>query len=183
MLTEEELRALREGLASAGLRDHVAEAIAGYAVPSLEFSAATSTTVPMGATKIGGRPDLPKETPWPRRSNRVREVAMEPVLGAIPLAFLTQVDLAEAARALPADENPLPASGVLSFFYDAYDQPWGYDPEDRHDFRVIYSGRQKCWHQPRRRRICRRCAALPSARLPSTESRAYPATDRRRSTT
>jgi len=140
MLTEEELRALREGLASAGLRDHVAEAIAGYAVPSLEFSAATSTTVPMGATKIGGRPDLPKETPWPRRSDRIRERAMEPVLGAIPLAFLAQVDLAEAAQALPADENPLPASGVLSFFYDAYDQPWGYDPEDRQDFRVIYSG-------------------------------------------
>ncbi len=46
----------------------------------------------------------------------------------------------EDARALPPDENPLPPSGVLSFFYDAYDQPWGHDPEDRHDFRVIYSG-------------------------------------------
>jgi uncharacterized protein YwqG len=140
VLTEEELRALREGLASACLRDHVAEAIAGYAVPSLEMSAAASATVPVGATKIGGRPDLPNQTAWPRRSDRVREGAMEPVLGAIPLAFLAQVDLAEAARALPVDENPLPASGVLSFFYDAYGQPWGSDPEDRHDFRVIYSG-------------------------------------------
>jgi uncharacterized protein YwqG len=140
VLTEEERLALREGLQAAGLRGHVAEAIAGYAVPSLEFSAATSTTVPVGATKIGGRPDLPEETAWPRRSDRIRERAMEPVLGAIPLAFLAQVDLAEAARALPPDENPLPAAGLLSFFYDAYDQPWGYDPEDRHDFRVIYSG-------------------------------------------
>src|SRR3712207_2247292 len=140
VVTEEERLALREGLQAARLRDHVAEAIAGYAVPSLEFSAATSTTVAVGATKIGGRPDLPKETPWPRRSDRAREGAMEPVLGAIPLAFLAQVELTEAARALPADENPLPASGVLSFFYDAYDQPWGYDPEDGHDFRVIYSG-------------------------------------------
>ena len=56
------------------------------------------------------------------------------------MAFLAQVDLAEAARTLPLDENPLPASGLLSFFYDAYDQPWGFDPEDRRDFRVIYSG-------------------------------------------
>jgi uncharacterized protein YwqG len=140
LLTEVELRALREGLASVGLRGHVAQAIAAYAVPSLEFSAAASTTVPVGATKIGGRPDLPKETAWPRRSDRIRKVVMEPVLGVIPLAFLAQVDLGQAARALPADENPLPASGLLSFFYDAYDQPWGSDPEDRHDFRVIYSG-------------------------------------------
>jgi uncharacterized protein YwqG len=140
VLTEEERLALREGLQAAGLRGHVAEAIADYAVPSLEFSAATATTVPVGATKIGGRPDLPKETAWPRRSDRVRKGAMEPVLGAIPLAFLAQVDLEEVAHALPADENPLPASGLLSFFYDAYDQPWGSDPEDRHDFRVIYSG-------------------------------------------
>ena len=65
---------------------------------------------------------------------------MEPVLGTIPLAFLAQVNLAEVAEALSDDENPLPASGLLSFFYDAYDQPWGYDPEDRRDFRVIYSG-------------------------------------------
>src|SRR3712207_4143945 len=117
MLTEEERLALREGLQAAGLRGHAAEAIAGYAVPSLEFSAATPTTVPVGATKIGGRPDLPKDRAWPRRSDRLRKRAMEPALGAIPLAFLVQVDLEEAARALPADENPLPASGVLSFFY------------------------------------------------------------------
>ena len=140
MLTEEERLALREGLKAAGLRGHLAEAIADYAVPSLEMSAAASTTVPVGATKIGGRPDLPEETAWPRRSDRIRERAMEPVLGTIPLAFLAQVELQEAARALPPDENPLPTSGVLSFFYDAYDQPWGYDPEDRHDFRVIHSG-------------------------------------------
>jgi uncharacterized protein YwqG len=140
MLTGEERGALREGLESAGLRGHVAEAIAGYAVPSLEMSVAASTAVPVGATKIGGRPDLPEETAWPRRLDRVREVAMEPKLGAIPLAFLAQVNLAEAARTLPADENPLPTSGLLSFFYDAYDQPWGLEPEDRYDFRVIYSG-------------------------------------------
>ena len=140
MLTEEERAALREGLESAGLRGHVAEAIAWHAVPSLELSAAASRVVPVGATKIGGLPDLPKETDWPRRSDRVREVAMEPKLGAIPLGFLAQVDLAEAARALPADENPMPTSGLLSFFYDAYDQPWGLEPEDRYDFRVIYSG-------------------------------------------
>ncbi len=140
MLTREELRALREELESAGMRKHAAEAIIGYAVPSLELSAAASATIPVGATKVGGIPDLPKEAPWPRRSNRVRRFPMEPVLGAIPLAFLAQVNLAEAAAALPADENPLPTSGLLSFFYDAYDQPWGYDPEDRRDFRVIYSG-------------------------------------------
>lgn len=140
MLTEGELQALQEELESAGIRGNVAEAIVGYVVPSIELSAAVSATVPVGATKVGGVPDLPVEAPWPRRSERVRRFPMQPVLGAIPLAFLAQVDLAEVAEALPADENPLPASGLLSFFYDAHDQPWGYDPEDRRDFRVIYSG-------------------------------------------
>lgn len=140
LLNEKELQALREELESAGIRGDVTEAIVGYAVPSLELSVATSVTVPVGATKVGGIPDFPKGALWPRRSDRVRRYPMEPVLGAIPLAFLAQVNLAEVAEALPADENPLPASGLLSFFYDAYDQPWGYDPEDRPDFRVIYSG-------------------------------------------
>lgn len=65
MLTEAERRALREGLESAGLRGHVAEAIAGYAVPSLELSAAASTTVTVGATKIGGDPTCPRKPRGP----------------------------------------------------------------------------------------------------------------------
>ena len=81
MLTEEERLELREGLRAAGLRGHIAEAIAAYAVPSLGLSAVTSTDVPMGATKIGGRPDLPEQTAWPRRSDRAREFALEPKLG------------------------------------------------------------------------------------------------------
>jgi len=109
---------------------------------------------------------------------------MEPALGTISLAFLAQVDLAEAAEALPADENPLPASGLLSFFYDAYDQPWGFDPEDRHDFRVIYSGStESLVPATPPEDLPEVCAALPSRRLPSSESRAYPARPRKRCTT
>jgi hypothetical protein len=55
----------------------------------------------LGGTKLGGHPELPAKTPWPR-------VAGE------PLTFVAQIALREVAPHLP--KGVLPASGVLSFF-------------------------------------------------------------------
>lgn len=68
--------------------------------------------IPVGATKIGGRPDLPIEVAWPVFSD------------GKPLAFLAQINLAEIARV----GNPikgLPSEGLLSVF-----SVWGWMTED-----------------------------------------------------
>src|SRR5205807_1135058 len=62
----------------------------------------------VGASRIGGDPDLPKGTPWPMHAGK-------------PLSFVAQFDLAEVAR---AGKVGLPKKGLLSFFVsedlDAY---------------------------------------------------------------
>ncbi len=76
----------------------------------------------VGTSRIGGRPDLPKDQPWP--------------LGAThPLSFIAQIDLAEVA---PLDKT-LPRAGLLSFFWDAIGADWGMAPESASQFRVLYT--------------------------------------------
>jgi uncharacterized protein YwqG len=78
----------------------------------------------LGASKLGGKPDLDPSAIWPCR-------------GETPLAFLLQINLGE----LPTCEGRgvLPETGVLSFFYDADDQAWGFDPKDKESWMVVYS--------------------------------------------
>ena len=66
---------------------------------------AADDTLALGATKLGGRPDLPPEVAWPTVDDR-------------PQAFAAQVDLAEVA---PFDTgHVLPPAGLLIFFYDQH---------------------------------------------------------------
>ena len=59
-----------------------------------------------------------------------------PMLGERPLSFLGQLDLKELNL---DDSSPwLPQSGRLLFFYDIQEQPWGFELEDRHGWKVIY---------------------------------------------
>ena len=74
-------------------------------------------------TRVGGAPDLPDLALWPRWEG-------------VPLAFLAQIDLAEVAALNP--DAPLPKTGLLSFFYDAEQRAWGFNPEDRASWRVLY---------------------------------------------
>ncbi len=64
---------------------------------------ASDDDLALGATKIGGRPDLPPDTSWPEWR------------GA-PLNFLAQIQLADIAAYDPDGE--LPHEGTLSFFFD-----------------------------------------------------------------
>ena len=84
---------------------------------------APAEPLPVGASRLGGLPDLPAEAEWPAWEGR-------------PLSFLAQLNLATLA-AYPA-AAALPASGLLSFFYDAQEQPWGYNPDHRGRARVRY---------------------------------------------
>ena len=76
---------------------------------------------PVGASKLGGRPDLPPDMPWPLREERY------------PLSFVMQVDLATADTG-----GVLPADGLLSFFYDAEDEPWGFEDGDETGSLLLY---------------------------------------------
>ncbi len=90
---------------------------------------ADAPAVPTGGSKLGGRPDVPEDFVWPYFPE-------EGGPGSTPLSFLAQINLAEAA---PLDVNhELPPSGLLCFFYEFDEQPWGCDPEDRGSGRVFY---------------------------------------------
>ena len=90
-------------LESHGLGKRRAE-IEAMARPALllKTTAAKDADIPVGASKIGGDPDLPAGIEWPTHKD------------GKPLAFLAQIDLGQAAKALKLPG--LPTSGLLSIF-------------------------------------------------------------------
>ncbi len=115
---------IRRQLIDLGLY-RIAEQVVLLARPCIrmETSPAVDEAIPAGATKFGGRPDVPPAFDWPHWN-------------AQPLAFLGQLDLASlSARTCCAS---LPETGVLSFFYDSQQSTWGFDPEDVGSWRIYY---------------------------------------------
>lgn len=85
-----------------------------------------------GATRFGGRPDVPEGFEWPYFEG-------EDFNGETkkrPLSFIAQFDLDEISKF--DTENLLPKTGVLSFFYEMNTQKWGYDPDDKGCARVFW---------------------------------------------
>lgn len=80
------------------------------------------TDIPLGSSKIGGSPDLPAGWEFPR-------------YGDDYLTFMLQVNLSEA-KSYDKD-NMLPEHGILYLFYEALEQPWGFDG-DEGCFKVLY---------------------------------------------
>jgi uncharacterized protein YwqG len=75
-------------------------------------------------SRFGGVPFLPRSHEWPRRSS------------SRPLHFLAQLDMREVPRT--ALTRPLPAAGMLAFFYDCEEMPWGIEPSDADAFKVLF---------------------------------------------
>jgi uncharacterized protein YwqG len=113
--------------------------------------------IPIGASKIGGSPDLPEGFAWPQHD------------GA-PLSFVVQVDLLDAAR-LPGTEI-LPPDGRLSVFYDTENYPWG-GLEDVGSWAVVYTAAD----QPLRRHESLTDAFPMSSRLSFSPSVSLPPSD------
>jgi uncharacterized protein YwqG len=149
-------------LAGRPLSARLPQRVAALAEPALGLvpSAVDEQALPIGKSKIGGGPDLPQGTGWPLAAD------------GRPLAFLAQLELSEIARRLPGWE--LPKRGLLSFFYDAAQQPFGYQPVDRAGFRVIHSDREP----DRLRRLAPPRALapppLPVKKLEFENTRSYP---------
>ncbi|HEX8210145.1 MAG TPA: DUF1963 domain-containing protein [Longimicrobium sp.] len=80
----------------------------------VETSSGGAPAIPAGASRVGGRPDLPPRFPWPRGGD-CRAIYNDDTTGIERLAgFLAQVNLAEIAHTQAARD--LPAAGMLSFF-------------------------------------------------------------------
>lgn len=73
----------------------------------------------IGASRLGGAPDLPADFEWPTNLGR-------------PLTFLAQINLTEI------NAKKLPASGWLLFFLDEGNLPFDPTPPDSGTFRVVY---------------------------------------------
>jgi uncharacterized protein YwqG len=104
-------------------------------------SAFAEDTSPIGATKLGGLPDLPVGAAWPIRPAYSYPQSMHdridgPTRTPKPLSFLAQINLADVAS--QGCNLPLPDAGLLLFFYDAETQPWGFDPHDSVGTQVLF---------------------------------------------
>jgi len=97
-------------------------------------------------------------------------------MGPRALQFLLQIDLAELGGF--DFLGALPKAGVLSFFYDVDEQPWGYDPADQAGSRVVFSESAGLVQTlpPRRSPLETRSIQFwPSISVPHFGSRAYSA--------
>lgn len=103
----------------------VASRLKQLAMPSIRLRAnrVSEAELPLGASKLGGLPDLSPGQEWP-------------IWRGIPLAFIAQINLAEM-HAFDVMKK-LPSSRFLYFFYDAEHTPVGYDPAWRGGWRVLY---------------------------------------------
>jgi uncharacterized protein YwqG len=108
----------------ADVSEHL-DALVALAEPSIRLvPEAPADRQPLGATKLGGEPDLPPEVTWP-------------AFQGVPHSFIAQINLGEM-RGLGGAER-LPTAGLLSFFYDAEQRIWGFDPADREGWLVLYT--------------------------------------------
>lgn len=107
-----------------------------------------------GLSKFGGLPDLAPGTTWPTFHER-------------PLTFVVQIDLAD----VPEDVRSslcIPPAGLLSFFFDDAEQPWGYSPAHRGAAAVLFApevgklreSKPRSPHRSKRR--CRSCQSSHS---------------------
>jgi uncharacterized protein YwqG len=88
-----------------------------YTLPVDEASLA------VGTSKVGGLPDLPPDLSWPE-------------FGGLPQSFIAQIRLPEVK---PYDtEGALPAKGMLWFFYDAKQETYGDDPQNRGAWQILF---------------------------------------------
>ena len=141
--------------------------IGSSALPAIGFSLKEGGGEVPGGSRLGGTPDLSPEFAWPAYRQ-----------GRRSLDFLLQIDFRDLR---PFDcAKVLPSDGLLSFFYDVDEQPWGYDPKEIDGFRVVYT--------PASRTLCRASRKSPlnafslvfheTLTLPRYRSRAYTSLER-----
>lgn len=99
----------------------------------INFDVENTEEIPIGASKVGGRPDLPEQFKWYYFNGRA---PLDNFTKNRPLSFLAQINCAEVKK---YDlDNRLPEHGMLYFFYELETMTWGFDPKDKGSSRVYY---------------------------------------------
>lgn len=98
---------------------------------TLEISGEARHSV--GATRFGGKPDVPAGFEWPYFET---DTIDDKKVKSRPLAFLAQFNLSEISQY--DTENLLPRSGTLAFFYELGSQRWGLDIKDKGCAKVFW---------------------------------------------
>ncbi|HJS85803.1 MAG TPA: YwqG family protein [Acetobacteraceae bacterium] len=116
---------LRASLLTGGLA-RIADAVIAQSAESIRLRTTpiAEGQLPLGATKIGGQPDLAPGVAWPAWQG-------------VPQSFIAQIALPDLAPY--AASRVLPTTGLLSFFSDAEQLAAGYDPGDRGGWLVTYT--------------------------------------------
>lgn len=135
--THEELEA---ALRQAGLGDGARRvaAAARYAIILEPGPVEEGGDAPIGASRLGGMPDLPPGMSWPRRPAVTDGpgVFSDHAARPWPLSFVAQVDFAEIQSAGRLEGFPL--SGRLLLFCDPVDCPWGETIDDQTRSSVMF---------------------------------------------
>jgi hypothetical protein len=139
---------LSASLLASGVSAEEAKILLPLAKPAiaLQSTAADDTTIALGASKIGGSPDVPRDFVWPERQPTAfglsvvetlrgyaadsaeddlkSQIALKEHLAkrVAPLAFMAQIDLAACAAAGPCDAD-MPRTGHFLLFYDLVFNP------------------------------------------------------------
>jgi uncharacterized protein YwqG len=115
----EEIREVKEG----AIKGTAGKAFAQeFKKPSLRLSPVFKNG---SRSRMKGDPLVPKDFEWPVRADGTR------------LTFLAQIDFEEIV-AFESLQDDLPQNGMLSFFYDVEDQPWGSSLADKDGWKVYY---------------------------------------------
>jgi uncharacterized protein YwqG len=115
---------IREALRVAGL-ERLADVAERLTLPAIriEPSMVDEDTIPVGASKLGGCPDLPPNFIWPEWKGT-------------GLTFLAQFRLSDL---IAYDvEQLLPSASILYFFCEVEAQPWSLEPTDRDAWQVAF---------------------------------------------
>lgn len=102
----------------------IAERIEQFLLPGIHISKTEQDDSTLGSSRLGGLPDVPPEFIWPHSGEK-------------PLGFLAQFRCEDFANL--DSSQLLPNTGILYFFYDVINQPWGFDPKDRQSAVVFYT--------------------------------------------
>lgn len=88
--------------------------------------------LPVGVSKFGGKPHLPKNFVWPYYEGK----GFGDVIKNRPLSFLAQINLQEVKQY--DKDKLLPETGMLYFFYELETMEWGYNIKHKGSARVYY---------------------------------------------
>jgi len=100
----------------------------------IEYDSNTDAECQIGASKIGGMPDLPPGFEW--FYFRGKPYGDMGTYENRPLSFLAQINCEEASKY--DKDSILPVKGMLYFFYELETMTWGFDPKDKGSARVYY---------------------------------------------